>query len=227
MRRERFTVVHTHCSKAGLIARVAARIAGVPVVVHTFHLFAAHDGLSRARGWPTSAWTASVRSLAHRLRRRRPPGGPGGRGHRLAPPGRIVVVPSAVALESIPEEEDPTVRPSWASPKARRSWARSGGSSPRRRRSTSSGCARPCTPSGPTSASSWWATRPWRRPVSSRDQRRGRATRRPGPLHGLPRRRPAHRGRVRRLLRARRSMKVWAAPSPRPWRRADPSWRRP
>jgi glycosyltransferase involved in cell wall biosynthesis len=37
MKRERPDIVHTHTAKAGALGRVAARLAGVPIVVHTFH----------------------------------------------------------------------------------------------------------------------------------------------------------------------------------------------
>ncbi|MDR7521398.1 MAG: glycosyltransferase [Armatimonadota bacterium] len=44
MRRERFAIVHCHSTKAGLLGRFAARLAGVPVVLFTVH------------GWPFAGW---------------------------------------------------------------------------------------------------------------------------------------------------------------------------
>ena len=44
MRRERFAIVHCHSTKAGLLGRFAARMAGVPGIVFTVH------------GWPFAGW---------------------------------------------------------------------------------------------------------------------------------------------------------------------------
>lgn len=43
MRRERFSIVHTHTPKPGLLGQLAARMAGVPVVINTLHGFYFHD----------------------------------------------------------------------------------------------------------------------------------------------------------------------------------------
>src|SRR5213594_4466648 len=42
-RRERPAVVHTHTAKAGILARWAARLAGVPYIFHTSHGFGFND----------------------------------------------------------------------------------------------------------------------------------------------------------------------------------------
>jgi glycosyltransferase involved in cell wall biosynthesis len=49
MRRERFAIVHTHTPKAGLLGQLAARLAGVPLVVNTVHGFYLHSGMNPVR----------------------------------------------------------------------------------------------------------------------------------------------------------------------------------
>jgi glycosyltransferase involved in cell wall biosynthesis len=57
-RRERFDMLHVHTPVAALIGRVAARIAGIPLVVYTAHGFYFHDQMPR---WKRSLFVALER----------------------------------------------------------------------------------------------------------------------------------------------------------------------
>ena len=60
-RRLRPAIVHTHSSKAGILGRAAARLAGVPVVIHSIHGFGFHDGQP---AWMRRALIAAERLAA-------------------------------------------------------------------------------------------------------------------------------------------------------------------
>ncbi|WP_441249437.1 glycosyltransferase [Kitasatospora sp. McL0602] len=110
IRRERFTVVHTHSAKGGFLGRIAAWLCRTPVVVHTFHGLSFHDRMPPLRRFAyrrlerlprrcTHAFLAVAPQLAREVVEQ-----------RLAPPGRVEVVPSAVELDGIPMGYDPALR---------------------------------------------------------------------------------------------------------------------
>lgn len=116
IRRERFSIVHTHSSKAGILGRLAAWLCRTPVIVHTFHGFSFHDFMGRARRRAYILIERTVRpmtdeifAVAPRVAREAVETG-------LANPGRISVVPSAVELDRIPERPDSGIRAEFGIP---------------------------------------------------------------------------------------------------------------
>ncbi|MBK8252337.1 MAG: glycosyltransferase family 4 protein [Polyangiaceae bacterium] len=49
MRREKFTIVHTHTPKPALVGQLAARLAGVPIIVNTLHGLVYRDDTPRLK----------------------------------------------------------------------------------------------------------------------------------------------------------------------------------
>ncbi len=107
LRRGRFDVVHTHSSKAGFLGRLAARLAGVPRVVHTPHTFAFQMevspfsmGLYRTLERLAACWTDRLICVCEAERE-------AARRAGLDRAGRCVVIPNglpASAFEPTPDK---------------------------------------------------------------------------------------------------------------------------
>ena len=110
IRRERPTIVHTHSAKAGFLGRIAAWLCHTPIIIHTFHGLPFHDFMSRGRKRAyllldrlVLRMTDAFLAVAPRVAREAVE-------HRIAKPGSITVVPSAVELDQIPQAPDPAIR---------------------------------------------------------------------------------------------------------------------
>jgi len=99
IRREKPHIVHTHTAKAGLLGRLAAWLAGVPVIVHTFHGHVLHGyygsvknqllrWVERSLAWVTDRLVTVSAQVKNELV-----------GYGIAPADKITVVPLGFDLE--------------------------------------------------------------------------------------------------------------------------------
>lgn len=99
------TIVHTHLAKAGTTARLAARLARVPIVVHTYHGHVFHSYFSPRK---TAVFLNIERVLGHLTDRIVAVGDKQRRelvGYRVAPPEKIVSIPLGLEIDGMLEAE--------------------------------------------------------------------------------------------------------------------------
>src|SRR3972149_5665941 len=66
-RQEKFDVVHTHTLLPGFAGRIAARLAGIPVIIHTFHTWPLHLARSRPFIWAFNLLELASSYAAHAM----------------------------------------------------------------------------------------------------------------------------------------------------------------
>lgn len=109
IRDQNYQIVHTHCAKAGIVGRLAARRAGVPIVVHTFHSFSwqvAHayygsawqNRLAAARKWLYVAIERYIASLTDALITVSESGKQEALDRNLAAPEKLIKIYSGIDL---------------------------------------------------------------------------------------------------------------------------------
>jgi glycosyltransferase involved in cell wall biosynthesis len=105
MCREKPDIVHTHSAKAGTLGRLAAKLAGVPVIIHTFHghLFRGYFGSLKTRlvilterllSLISSKIIAVTQSQKEELFR-----------YKIAPWGKLVSIPLGLELDFLQKVE--------------------------------------------------------------------------------------------------------------------------
>jgi glycosyltransferase involved in cell wall biosynthesis len=97
--RRRFDVVHTQTAKAGIIGRIAARLARVRVIIYTAHAFPFHEFLPGWRIWLYALAERLAARLCHVIVVDSESVKARGQRYHVAPSDRIRVVPMGIDTE--------------------------------------------------------------------------------------------------------------------------------
>ncbi len=116
MRRGRYDIVHCHSSKAGVIGRVAARLAGVPHVCYTPHGFSYLIPGSSRRCWLYLAIERVLGRCTDRLVAVSPSEGAEAIRRGIVPADRVAVIENGLDLDELPGPEE------WAKVRAEYGW---------------------------------------------------------------------------------------------------------
>lgn len=99
IRRYNFDIVHTHTSKAGFIGRIAARLARVPIIIHTphGHIYYGYFGILKSRLFImleklVAFFTDRIITLTELGKEEHIK-------YKIAPPGKFVAIYSGIKLE--------------------------------------------------------------------------------------------------------------------------------
>ncbi len=106
-------ILHTHSSKAGILGRIAGKLAGVPIIIHTFHGFGFND---QQRPW-TRRFFIAVEKLTARFSTRlifvSKSNMEEARRLRIGTPGKYQLIRSGVPLSKIVAEGKGIDRPTF------------------------------------------------------------------------------------------------------------------
>ena len=105
IRRERPQIVHTHAAKPGVLGRVAARLAGVPVVVHTFHGHILHGYYGPRMSWLLRRMERMLAHLSDRIIAVSEQVKQDLVRYGVAPPEKIAVIPLGLELDPFLESD--------------------------------------------------------------------------------------------------------------------------
>lgn len=112
IRREKYTIVHTHSSMGGFVGRLAAWLAGVPIIVHTVHGWAFHDWMRPVTRWLYVTMEKLAVPITDRLIVVSPKNAEKGLASGIAEPDKYLTIRSGIDVERFahPQVEAAAIR---------------------------------------------------------------------------------------------------------------------